>query len=229
MAIDIVLMTERDIPAAVQCVQTAFAEDPYFCWLFTASRYNIARNAASLTAHFQYGLNCNAPMYIALQQSSTPDKPARIVGVSWWFPPSPASPTWTTLAQDWLLSARQLVFNIRFGGRGGLNLRRYRLWKALQRDAHAKLWTDPQGYYFCNVLAVDEAARGMGVGRKLVEVVTRRADREGRPCYLESSRGMPNLVIYGRMGFEVVGEVDCVDGGDACKLYCMVRQPKVKA
>ena len=46
MAIDIVLMTERDIPAAVKCVQTAFAEDPYFRWMFTASRVRLADPAS---------------------------------------------------------------------------------------------------------------------------------------------------------------------------------------
>ncbi|KAL4739854.1 hypothetical protein BDV11DRAFT_186564 [Aspergillus similis] len=54
--------------------------------------------------------------------------------------------------------------------------------------------------------------RGLGLGRRLVEVVTERADEEGMPCYLESSKGMPNLAIYRKLGFEGVGEIDCVDG-----------------
>ncbi|KAE8354543.1 acyl-CoA N-acyltransferase [Aspergillus coremiiformis] len=230
MAVQIVPMIKQDIPEAVECVQTAFADDPYFHWAFDSSAYNIDRNAASLAAHFQYGLNCNSPIYVAKVPLS--DKhPSSIVGVCWWFGPQPPSkPTpWSIWAQDWLLSIRQFLLNVRFGGRGGLNLYRYHLWKTLQRETHDVVWTDPRGYYFCNVLAVSSAMRGMGVGKKLVEVVTRQADRDGIPCYLESSKGFPNLIIYEKMGFELVTEIDCVDGQDACQLYCMVRKPTMKA
>lgn len=59
----------------------------------------------------------------------------------------------------------------------------------------------------------------MGVGRRLVEAVTGRADAEGVPCYLESSKGWPNLVIYQKMGFRVVREIECLDGWEACKVF----------
>lgn len=229
MAIEIVPMTERDIPEAVECVQTAFAEDPYFLWLFDNTKYNPSRNAASLSAHFLYGLNCNTPMFVAKAPPSD-KRSSTVVGVCWWFNPHPPSRpvSWSTWTQDWILSARQLIYNLRFAGRGGLNMRRYLLWKEMQKKTHDAVWTDPRGYYFCNVIAVSAEMRGMGLGRKLVEVVTERADRDGVPCYLESSRGEPNTIIYGKMGFELVSEIDCVEGGEACKLYCMVRQPKEK-
>jgi GNAT superfamily N-acetyltransferase len=92
------------------------------------------------------------------------------------------------------------------------------MWKALQARTHAELWTHPRGYYFCNVLAVSAEMRGMGVGRRLVEAVTGRADAEGVPCYLESSKGWPNLVIYEKLGFRVVREIECVDGWEGCKV-----------
>lgn len=164
-------------------------------------------------------------MYIAKAVSpalddKSPSPTPSVVGVSWWYAPQPtASPLpWSTWAQDWLLSMRQLLYNIRFGGRGGLNLPRYQLWKAMQRETHDSVWTDPRGYYFCNVLAVSGCMRGLGVGKKLVQVVTDRADREGVKCYLESSKGMPNLVIYEKLGFELVKEIECVEGGDRCKV-----------
>ncbi|PWY85900.1 hypothetical protein BO70DRAFT_378624 [Aspergillus heteromorphus CBS 117.55] len=240
MAIEILPLTKADIPAAVECIQKAFADDPYFHWVFNdPSGFNIDRNAASLAAHFLYGLSCQDPIYVAKYTTPpTSDKytaPATttgsVVGVCWWFNPHPPTTPvpWTTWAQDWLLSFRQLFNNIRFGGRGGLNVRRYWLWKELQQQTHEKVWTDPRGYYFCNVLAVDSSMRGMGVGRKLVEVVTQQADEDAVPCYLESSKGVPNLVIYEKLGFGLVSEIDCVDGGDECKLYCMIRQPTVKA
>lgn len=148
------------------------------------------------------------------------DPRPQIVGICWWFAPQPVSQpeTWTTWTQDWLLSFRQFIYNLRYLGRGGLDLRRYYLWKEVQKETHDAIWTDPRGYYFCNVIAVDSKMRGMGVGRMLVDVVTERADREGVPCYLESSKGLPNMRIYEKLGFELAREIECLDGRDLCKV-----------
>ncbi|KAJ0417919.1 acyl-CoA N-acyltransferase [Aspergillus carlsbadensis] len=224
-------LTKSDIPQAVECIQTVFADDPFFLYMFDQDTYNPARNAASLSAHFLHGLSINAPIYVAKTttnpQSRNPESSSRILGICWWHPPTPTtSPTpLNTRIQDSLLSIRQLLANIRYAGRGGLHLHRYRQWKTLQSRTHAQIWDDERGYYFCNVIAVRSEMRGCGLGRRLVEAVTRRADEEGMPCYLESSKGMPNLAIYERLGFEGVTEIDCVDGKDICTLYCMTRPP----
>lgn len=38
MAFEVVPLTERDIPGTVECIQQAFAEDPYFLWVFDPSK-----------------------------------------------------------------------------------------------------------------------------------------------------------------------------------------------
>lgn len=38
MAVEVVPLTEADIPGAIQVIQEAFADDPYFHWVFDASR-----------------------------------------------------------------------------------------------------------------------------------------------------------------------------------------------
>ena len=68
--------------------------------------------------------------------------------------------------------------------------------------------------------------QGKGIGKALAGQVTRIADEEGRKCYLESSRDVPNMKIYESMGFHFVKQMDCGDNGDVCKLYCMVRDSK---
>lgn len=89
----------------------------------------------------------------------------------------------------------------------------------------SKLWTDPAGYYFCNIVVVDPASQGKGIGRALFENVFEMADKEGRKCYLESSRDVPNTEIYRKLGFEKVKKMDCDDEGEVCELFCMVREP----
>jgi len=144
-----------------------------------------------------------------------------------WQPPTPLSapPTWDAYIQSWLLWLQQLGMNAYYG-RGGLNVRRYWIWKTKQAIAQKELWTDEAGYYFCNIVTVLPECQGQGVGRRLFAEVTDRADREGRCCYLESSREVPNTEIYERLGFRKVKEMECEDGGSVCKLYCMIREPR---
>lgn len=98
--------------------------------------------------------------------------------------------------------------------------------KAAQSDAQRQLWTDDQGYYFCNIVTVLPEAQGMGIGKELFGVVMRQADAEGRKCYLESSRAEPNMAIYRKLGFELAKEMKCDDQGTAITLYCMMREPR---
>lgn len=46
--------------------------------------------------------------------------------------------------------------------------------------------------------------------------MTKKADAEGVKCYLESSKSVPNVMIYERMGFEMRKEMECRDAEDAC-------------
>jgi GNAT superfamily N-acetyltransferase len=144
-----------------------------------------------------------------------------------WLAPSPANTpeSWSLYFASWWLYLNQIRMNLTYG-RGGLNVKRYWLWKEAQAAAQAELWTDARGYYFCNIVTVLPECQGKGVGRALIEEVLARADREGVKCYLESSRREPNLRIYEKFGFRLVRDIVCDDGGEAIMLYCMIRDPK---
>lgn len=105
-------------------------------------------------------------------------------------------------------------------------LQRYYIWKKNQAIAQKELWDDPHGYYFCNIVTVLPDQQGKGVGKMLFKAVTDQADKDGRKCYLESSRDKPNTLIYERLGFRKVKEMECNDEGAICKLYCMSRDPQ---
>lgn len=184
----------------------------------------------SLKNRFLWGIN-NGLYYVAKEtvhqgeelassKESKEQPPSRVVGVSMWMPPQPVSEqeSWYAYFQSCVLSFRQLMANIQFLGRGGLLLNRYKIWKKAQLDAQHKFWKDDSGYYFCNVVAVLPGQQGKGIGRKLFEAVTKKADAEGVKCYLESSKKEPNVKIYERMGFKLVGDLDCDDNGTVCKV-----------
>lgn len=46
MAVEVVPLTEADIPGAIEVIQQAFADDPYFKWVFDSSkvRYTLRNN-----------------------------------------------------------------------------------------------------------------------------------------------------------------------------------------
>ena len=119
----------------------------------------------------------------------------------------------------------QIRMNLIYG-RGGLRVNRYWLWKEAQAKAQGELWDDPEGYYFCNIVTVLPECQGKGVGRKLMEATLAMADRDGRKCYIESSRREPNVPIYERFGFKLVRDMVCDDNGKAIMLFCMMREPK---
>lgn len=66
-------------------------------------------------------------------------------------------------------------------------------------------------HYYLAALGTDPPHQGKGVGSALIEPVLARADREGIPSYLESSKET-NVPFYRKHGFEVVEELVVPDG-----------------
>lgn len=97
-------------------------------------------------------------------------------------------------------------------------LQRYYAWKRAQAEVHKSILTDPRGYYFCNMVAVLPSAQKMGVGAKLFKTVTDIADKEGMPCYLESSKDVPNIGIYEKMGFRLITKMEFGSDGTVCNV-----------
>ncbi|KAF2718894.1 hypothetical protein K431DRAFT_287219 [Polychaeton citri CBS 116435] len=224
MPVEITSLVERDIPGAVQCIQQAFEHDPYNNWVFDKQIFSHERNGVSLSLRCKWGMQ-HALFHVA-KDPSTAD-PDKVLGVACWLPPHKANvkQTWFEWYGDWLLWFQQGLMNLRYG-RGGLNVKRYYIWKDTQTEAQSQIWDDPGGYYFCNIVTVLPETQGKKIGRLLFKHVTDRADKEGRKCYLESSRAEPNMAIYQKMGFELAREITCNDDGTAIKLYCMVREPQ---
>ncbi|KAJ2983009.1 hypothetical protein NQ176_g1005 [Zarea fungicola] len=220
MTILVTDITEADIPGAVAAVQRAFEGDPYNVWVYDHSKFNAKRNQASLTLRMRWGLR-NAIFHVAKEEGSD-----EVLGVAMWLPPCPSDqpPTWNDWIEGWRLWAGQVAMNLYYG-RGGLIVKRYYIWKDAQASVQKELWNDPKGYYFLNIMAVNPNAQGKGVGAALMKAVAKRADAENMKCYLESSKDVPNISIYGRWGFRFQKEMICDDDGDAIRLFTMMREP----
>ena len=173
----------------------------------------------------------NALFYVAKDTDALAEKRDEVVGVSMWMKPRNVNvaQSWGEWWDEYVLWFKQGLNVIWYHGRGGLRTDRYWIWKREQAKAQSEIWTDPEGYYFCNIVVVSPEVQGKGIGKMLFEVVTKRADEEERKCYLESSRAEPNVRIYERMGFETRKKMVCVsedEGSERCDLFCMVREPR---
>ena len=80
-----------------------------------------------------------------------------------------------------------------------------------------------QPHYYLLGIGVEPELQGRGIGTQLMAPVLERADREGMPAYLESSKEK-NLPLYQRNGFEVVERVDLPRGGPSA--WLMWREPR---
>ncbi|KAF6826649.1 GNAT family acetyltransferase [Colletotrichum musicola] len=220
MTIHVTTLTEADIPGAVKAVQQAFAGDPYNTWVYDQSKFSPERNYQSLALRMRWGIR-NAIFHVAKEDASD-----EVLGVAMWLPPRPADApsTWGDWLEGWRLWFGQVNYNLWYG-RGGLNVKRYYIWKDAQAAAQKEIWTDPRGYYFLNIMVVLPGQQGKGIGAEMMRAVTEQADREGMRCYLESSREVPNVAIYGRWGFRMKTKMVLDDDGEKIELFTMAREP----
>ena len=81
----------------------------------------------------------------------------------------------------------------------------------------------PRGYYFIDLIAVEEKNKGTGAFRRLMHPVLTRGDREMTPVLVDTYNPN-NLPIYEHFGFVRVEEHPSKVEGP-CQ-YCMMRDPR---
>jgi ribosomal protein S18 acetylase RimI-like enzyme len=94
--------------------------------------------------------------------------------------------------------------------RSGLLLSPFRLGLSTQRrigqlaelSLRLRRRVAPGPHWYLSGLGVEPARQRRGIASQLLAPVLRRADRDGRPCYLETSNP-GTLALYERLGFRV--------------------------
>ena len=121
---------------------------------------------------------------------------------------------WQLPAESQLGFGQNLRMALRFFAIAGLGARR-----AARLGNFSGAHRPRAPHYYLAALGTDPPHQGKGVGSALIEPVLARADREGVPAYLESSKET-NVPFYRKHGFEVVRELTVPNGP---RVWTMLR------
>jgi ribosomal protein S18 acetylase RimI-like enzyme len=77
-------------------------------------------------------------------------------------------------------------------------------------------------HWYLPLIGVDPAYRGRGIGSSLLRRALHTCDEQRLPAYLEATSPL-NKALYGRHGFEVVGEIQA---GASPPMWPMLRKPR---
>jgi ribosomal protein S18 acetylase RimI-like enzyme len=182
-------------PALADLLARAFFDDPAFGYILPYRPRRLAR----LRWLFRRWLQARADPTRGDEVVLDGDGRGLLIGVT----PAghPDVPFWTMVR----LGLVKLPFV--FGARSA---RRFLAVDADFKRRHAAELREP--HRVIDVLAVDPAAQGHGVGSALARKFLAAADSEGLPCYLVTHNPR-NLGFYQRLGFAVLSEGPVTAGG----------------
>ena len=132
-------------------------------------------------------------------------------GVCMWL-----SPGKTDIGLRQLLESGLLWATI---GMGLASMRRFHAMYSVVEPMIERATREP--CWLLQLIAVDPASQGQGLGGSLMRPVLEEADATGVSCYLESGNER-NLSFYLRHGFEIAEEVQVPDGP---RVWGMLRKP----
>ncbi len=205
MSTEVVCLESAQIDAASEILAHAFNDDPIFRY-FAREQEQARINAIKLLAKtaLRYSQSYNH-IY-----TTTND----LKGIAVWIPPGKFPLNDFRLLQ---LGLYALPFKLRISGLRQL------ISLFLMIEEHHK-HDIPQPHWYLFMLGVSPAYQRTGIGSLLLQPIIKQADKEGLPCYLETSTE-GGVRFYQRLGFEVVRT-----GGipEEIKFWTMKRSPQEK-
>lgn len=191
--------TEADVPALVDMLVRAFADDPVANFMFAGPKRRRRGLRSFFTSQMRHQFLPGGHVY------TTDDRD----GVAVWGAPDRVRhgvaellqllPTAPYLVSPRMHRALRLLFEV-----DGL---------------HPK-----EPHWYLATLGTDPSRQGKGIGSALLQFTLNRADEEGVPAYLESSKDR-NVPLYARFGFEVTEELRSKP--DNPTIWRMWREPRV--
>ncbi|OHB72274.1 MAG: hypothetical protein A2V70_10415 [Planctomycetes bacterium RBG_13_63_9] len=200
----LVHLQKQQSASAVELLARAFKDDPF-------ARYLRAGEASDEASDPAPRLFSRCVRYSLLYGDvyTTPG----LEGLSAWLPPGRSSMSLLGLARSGLLWTRCTL------GRAAFR----RFWRFLKLVEELKRQVAPPRYWYLFLLVVDPAFQRQGLGDTLIRPGLERADRDGLPCYLDTTK-RENLEYYQRHGFELAGHK--VLPQDEVNVWAMQRPPQ---
>lgn len=197
----IIPLERNALDRAVLTVARAFSPDPMITWVFPDAARRPAGARALMRVLVEYGLRYGRV---------TASHDTRAVCV--WIPPGPG------IKIPGLIRSGMLGLPLRtgFGPFGRFMAAN----ETMDKIHKARV---PESHWYLFGVAVDPELHNQGIGSAIIREGLALADRESRPCYLETSEPR-NLPLYKRFGFTVLQEATLGKGGPPA--WAMLRQPQ---
>ncbi len=189
------------IDRAAITLERAFSPDPLFTWIFPDPATRPAALQRFLRVPLEYGLRYGRV---------TASHEAKVASV--WLPPGPG------LTIPRMLRSGMLGVPFRTGFRPFLEFMAAN--EIMDKIHKARV---PEPHWYLMVVGVDPELQGQGAGSAIVREGLALADRESKPCYLDTSERR-NLGFYERLGFVVLEEAILGKGGPTA--WAMRREPR---
>lgn len=189
--------TRADVRALGEMLTRAFWDDPMTEWLLPDERSRSRRVRPFWRSLVRMYIRSPRPAFVA----------GDALGCAMWSPPA----QWRATTAETLRKIPVILPGV---GRGVGKM--IRLFRETERR-HPK-----EEHWYLGLLATDPGHQGQGIGSSLILTMLSRADGEGLPAYLETSKER-NVAFYGRHGFEVVDQFTI---NDSPPMWLMWREPR---
>ena len=193
--------TDPATPGAV----AALEDDPFYRSICAPYAVDTVRRRAVLAKYFNYSIQEGRALGRCIHLADE----ARGVAV-WLLPQSPE-------VESQAAERKRTFLKAAFMTEGCANY--YRIIEFM--SAKSATLVDEAAWYL-SIVAVDPAAQGQGLGRKLLEPTIAEADRADVTCYLETF-SQRNLSFYQRLGFEAAARF--TEPTTGAEYTVMVRRP----
>lgn len=194
-------ISEADATEAIRVLAGAFADNPAYVWAFP----NEAKRDEKFHWFMQKVLALSRINGLCLKTENND-------AVALWFEPGNKI--------GWIELIRAGLYELPFN----LGLSTYlRIQSILNQNAKfmKQIMGDARHYYLFH-LAVAKGKQGQGLGSSLIKAVTREADLQQLPCFLETDKSR-NIPLYEKHGFTIKASADLAPD---VPLWYMRREPK---
>lgn len=196
--------TLDDVSGVARVMSRSLGDDPFFQWLFPEVDSHMAKTRRFFAQVAGFGYVPHGDTRVT-ESAASPSDNSVIRGAALWAPPE-SNP------EGRLVSLRNWPHWVPLLGRD-------RIAAFLRIFAEWKLAAPQEPHLYLAALGVDPAFAGQGVASTLLTDGLDRADSQGVPVFTQTL-DPEHIAFYERFGFEVVREVEHLEGGTS---YFLLR------